>query len=142
MSTSDSQLMAIGTEWGSALTHDDIQTSDNARKRVKIVSLIVAVIALGLAQTSFESLVLFSINSFIGTSMLLPIIIAASVKPIIQRNILVFSSFISVCLFLLALFGAIPKLYFGIRLELLVYLVLIVLIIICKLPKIAKEKVG
>jgi len=140
MSTSDSQLMAVGTEWGSALIDQDIQASDNARTKVKAVSLIVAIIALLLAQTSFKSLVLFAINSFIGTSMLLPIVIAASVKSIIRRNILIYSSFISVCLFLFSLFGVIPNNYFDMRLELLVYFVLLLLIIACKGLRIPKEQ--
>ncbi len=124
MSTADSQLMAIGTEWGSAMTEQDIQKHPQAKILVKSIGAIVAVVALALAQTSFKSLVLFSINSFIGTSLLLPIVVA-SVLPKAdcnkQRWLLIGSSVFAVAVFFPVLFGMIPKMLFGLRIELYLY---------------------
>ncbi len=124
MSTADSQLMAIGTEWGSAVTEQDIQKHPKAKVLVKSIGAIVAVVALMLAQTSFKSLVLFSINSFIGTSLLLPIVVA-SVLPKTgcnkQRWLLIGSSVFAVAIFLPVLFGILPKMVFGLRIELYLY---------------------
>ncbi len=123
MSTADSQLMAIGTEWGSAVTEQDIQKHPQAKILVKSIGAIVAMVALGLAQTSFQSLVLFSINSFIGTSLLLPIVVASvlSKKLSAQRWLLIGSSVFAVAVFFPVLFGLIPKMVFGLRIELYLY---------------------
>ncbi len=122
MSTADSQLMAIGTEWSSSMTEKPIQDHRHARVWVKGMSVIVASISLILAQSSFQSLVLFAVNSFIGTSLLLPIIIATAVTKPTQRYALIAASVFSVFIFLLVLFAFVPKILFGLRIELLLYI--------------------
>ncbi len=119
MSTSDSQLMAIGTEWASFLSSSNLTNNKNAKLLVKFSALICAIIALVLAQSSFKSLILFSINSFIGTSFLAPIIYSFTCKE--KRNFLVFVSFFCIAIFIATLLNFLPKHIFEIRVELFLY---------------------
>ncbi|MCP5516379.1 MAG: hypothetical protein H7A45_03875 [Verrucomicrobiales bacterium] len=122
MSTSDSQLLAVGTEWGSSISRGSIERNPQARLLVKLTSIFVAIVALLLAQTSFESLILFSVNSFIGTSFLLPIVYSVTVRSKVARGWLVALSVSSIFIFLLALFRVTPSAFGGIRVELYLYL--------------------
>ena len=124
MSTVDSQLLSIGTEWRSATLKGDIQQSSTAKMGVKIAGIVVAGVALVLAQTSFESLILFAINSFIGTSLLLPMVVAATVQDSGKKTLLSLASLVSVVVFLLILFGVMPNMLAGVRVELILYAVL------------------
>lgn len=128
MSTADSQLLAIGTEWSSALVGKDIQHHPSARLLVKSIGVVVAVLALILAQSSFNSLVLFAVNSFIGTSLLLPIILASLLQSKLWRNILVLASMVAVAIFIPVMLGILPKTLAELRVELWLYLVLATLI--------------
>ncbi|MGY0398352.1 MAG: sodium:solute symporter family protein [Ostreibacterium sp.] len=130
MSTADSQLLAIGTEWGSAVTKGNIQDRQNARLLVKSIGVIVALISLILAQSSFKSLILFSINAFIGTSLLLPIIISAIIISSVYRQLLVSTSVISVIIFLLTILDILPRTYAGFRIELFLYVAIFLLILV------------
>lgn len=121
MSTADSQLLAVGTEWSSALIHDDIQQHPSARVLVKSIGVVVALLALALAQSSFQSLVLFSINSFIGTSLLLPVVLAAVIQSVVWRRVLVMSSVCAVAVFLPVMFGILPRTIVHLRVELWLY---------------------
>lgn len=121
MSTSDSILMAIGTEWGSFFSKSQIKENKNANIYVKSVALIVALISLALAQTSFKSLVLFSINSFIGTSFLVPILYSISLKSNFARRFLIFMSIFCIGIFTLKLLSFIPSVLFGFKIELFLY---------------------
>lgn len=125
MSTTDSQLMAIGTEWASLFSKSSILSNEKAKLDVKLVSIIVSLISLLLAQTSFKSLILFSINSFIGTSFLLPLIYSLQAKTKMLKISLIFVSVFSVLLFTAMLLGFIPKTFFGLRLELFLYMIIL-----------------
>lgn len=124
MSTSDSQLMAIGTEWGSSVSQGAIQDNPKARLMVKLGATLVALVALGLAQTSFQSLILFSINSFIGTSFLLPLIYTTALPRHQKgtRRFLVAVSCICVVMFFAVLAGLYPKHIDSLRTEVVLYL--------------------
>lgn len=124
MSTSDSQLMAIGTEWGSFFTKNKLEKNKNAKIYVKTAAFITAFFALILAQSSFKSLILFSIKSFIGTSMLLPIVYSLWIKSKKLKNVLISISIFNVTIFILILLDLIQKNIFGIKIELLLYLLM------------------
>ena len=128
MSTADSQLLAIGTEWGSAILSKDIQQHPSARILVKSIGVIVSLIALVLAQLSFKSLVLFAINSFIGTSLLLPIILASVISIPHWRQTLIISSVIAVIIFIPVMLGIFPKELLSLRIEIWLYAVLGIII--------------
>ncbi len=130
MSTADSQLMAIGTEWSSTLFKENIQTHKRAKLSVKVIAGAVAIVALILAQSSFKSLVLFAINSFIGTSLLLPIVLASTLQNKTYRQWLIYSSVGAVLIFLAVLLTIMPKMLFGLRMELILYAVLASVIVV------------
>ncbi len=121
MSTADSQLLAIGTEWSSTLINEDIQQHQTSRFLVKGICTSVALIALSLAQLSFKSLILFSINSFIGTSLLLPIILASIIHSLQWRRILIVTSVVNVGLFFSVILDFLPRMLMGLRVELWLY---------------------
>lgn len=122
MSTTDSQLLAIGTEWGSFISKGAIKQNQNAKIYVKLFAFLTALISLYLAQSPFKSLVLFAINSFLGTSFLLPIVFSLHIKKSLMRNLLFASSFICVGVFMMVLFGILQKYVFGLRVELILYI--------------------
>ncbi|MFB2589000.1 sodium:solute symporter [Acinetobacter sp. c1-l78] len=122
MSTVDSQLLAIGTEWRSAMLKEDIQDHPTSNIGVKIGGVFVAIVSLILAQTSFQSLILFAINSFVGTSLLLPIVIAASTVCQQRRLALASVSIFSVIVFLLKMFEVLPKNIAGLKIEIYLYI--------------------
>lgn len=124
MSTTDSQLMAIGTEWGSFFSKTSIKENQRAKLYVKLSAAMVALVSLILAQTSFKSLILFSINSFIGTSLLLPIIYSLTIKENLRKNTLLGISVFSVGVFIFSLVGIIPKMIFEMRVELYLYAIM------------------
>lgn len=124
MSTVDSQLLAIGTEWRSAMLKGDIQNETSAPLAVKIGGIFVALVALVLAQTSFSSLVLFAVSSFVGTSLLLPIVVAATVACPKKRLSLIIVSVVAVVVFIPKLFGLMPEQLGGIKLELYLYAII------------------
>ncbi len=133
MSTSDSQLMAIGTEWASLLSKDKLLGNKNAKLLVKLTALFCSIAALILAQSPFKSLILFSINSFIGTSFLLPIIY--SIKAPHAKNILALTSFICVSVFMTSLLGFVPKYVLHVRIELILYVLVGFSILLFAKPK-------
>lgn len=121
MSTSDSLLMAIGTEWGSFFSRYRIKDDKNAKIYVKISAFTIAFISLILAQGSFKSLVLFSINSFIGTSFLVPILYSISLKSNAKREFLIGVSVVCVSIFILKLLSFIPSSFLHTKIELFLY---------------------
>lgn len=121
MSTSDSLLMAIGTEWGSFFSKTRIKEDKKAKLYVKTSAFLVAFISLILAQSSFKSLVLFSINSFIGTSFLVPILYSISVNSKRKRNFLISVSMVCIFVFILKLFAFIPNSFLHVKIELFLY---------------------
>lgn len=128
MSTTDSQILAVGTEWVTAVRRDRIGTDWRSARLTKVVALGVMLVSLILAQSDFKSLVLFSINSFIGTSYLLPAIIGACRQSPARRGALYLTSFVCVLLFVGSLLGMVPTDLLGLRIELWLYLFSVIVI--------------
>lgn len=129
MSTISSQLLSIGTEWRSTVLKGDIQDYPSTKVAVSIVGATVAVLALLLAQTSFKSLILFAVNSFIGTSLLLPIVVAATFGCHQRRQLVSAVSAISVLIYLPVLLQLVPNSIAGLRVELYLYAINIALLL-------------
>lgn len=119
MSTADSQVLAIGTEWATAIGNGPAFERKSMIPMTKLVAALVLTIALVFAQSDFKSLVLFSVNSFIGTSLLLPLIIGGCSGK--HGRPLVWVSVALLAAFLLALIGVIPNKLLGFRLELMLF---------------------
>lgn len=120
MSTIDSQLLAIGTEWSAAMHEGRVP-----RATIKVFGAVFAVFVVVLAQTSFQSIVLFSVNSFIGTSLLFPLILSAAYKGKAAR-MMTGVSFGAVLIFGLKVLGVVPPQLVGLRTELWIYIFLVV----------------
>ncbi len=133
MSTISSQLLSIGTEWRSVMLKGDIQDYPSTKVLVSLVGAGVAFFALLLAQTSFKSLILFAINSFIGTSLLLPVVVASTLGDTTKRQILCVVSLIATLIYLPVLLEFLPKMLGGLRVELYLYAVCIALMLWAKL---------
>lgn len=121
MSTADSQILAVGTEWATALGQGPIAERKYANLTTKMVAATLAIAALVLAQSDIRSLVLFSINSFIGTSLLLPLIVGACSRSRPTALPLMFVSVLALVVFVLSLAGVIPPRIANLRIELGLY---------------------
>lgn len=133
MSTISSQLLSIGTEWRSTMLKGDIQDYPSTKVSVSLVGAGVALFALGLAQTSFQSLILFAINSFIGTSLLLPVVVATTLGDKAKRQILCVVSLISTLIYVPMLLEFLPKNIGGLKVELYLYAINIALMLWAKM---------
>lgn len=133
MSTISSQLLSIGTEWRSTMLKGDIQDYPSTKVSVSLVGAGMAMFALGLAQTSFQSLILFAINSFIGTSLLLPVVVATTLQDATKRQLLCAVSLLSTLIYLPVMLGFLPNRLAGVQVELYLYAVNIGLMVWAKL---------
>lgn len=114
MSTADSQILALGTEFEGAFRKPAPRTLAST----KIVVIVFAVMATGLALLSNDELVMLARVSFAGTAMIAPMVLAAVLRrpglgveiPVLSLGALV--------VFLLASLGVMPSSFMGMRAEL------------------------
>ena len=126
MSTADSQIFALGTEYGS------LHRGENTKSYTKLISFLFALSALALSILSTSELVLLARVTFAGTALLAPMIllpIAISAK-VQAGNSTPLNSFlptltaISLVVFLLSLLGVLSPNVAGLRLDLLLLIML------------------
>lgn len=121
ISTSDSQIFALGGEIRSLLKGDDRQMMLISR----ICIAIFALTALVFAILSSDQLVLLARTSFAGTSIMAPMIFVAIFASNANRiKWLPIATFLALLLFIFSQLGWIPGQLLGIRLDLLLLLVL------------------
>ena len=126
MSTSDSQIFALGTELRSLLTGNERTIMIYTRLAI----ICFAIVALTFAILSTNELVLLARVSFAGTSLIGPLILAAVLaRGPLGREIIVITA-CALALFLLSLMGVIPEKIVSIRLELLLLLSLVMFVTI------------
>ncbi len=115
LSTTDSQIFALGTELRSLLSGSDKQVM----RYTKLSILVFALVALVFSVLATDQLVLLARVSFAGTSMLAPMILAGVLahKPL-GREIIVATA-LAIFTFLLSLLGVIPNVVGPVRLDLL-----------------------
>ena len=120
ISTSDSQIFALGSELMSLMKGDE--------KRVTLITKIAivffALMALGLSLVSSDELVLLARTSFAGTALLAPMILLGLFTNIKKTMVLPILTAISVVIFLLSSFNVIGATLSGFRVDLLLMLVL------------------
>ena len=120
LSTSDSQIFALGSELRSLLKGDEQAVLIKAR----ISMVLFGIAALILSIITGDDLVLIARVSFAGTSLMAPMVFSAILfknKPGVDISI---ATFIGLLLFIGSLFGLVPKMIFGIRLDMLLLLLL------------------
>ncbi len=117
ISTSDSQLFALGGELRSILKGDsDKQLVSYARVGI----LFFAVLSLILAIMSTDELVLLARTSFAGTSLLAPLIFTGVFyeKAPLLKQVLPIATVAGLALFIASLIGWLPNQIIGIRMDL------------------------
>lgn len=129
ISTSDSQIFALGAEMRSILSGKD----EEMVKIARIAIMIFAVVALVFALLSSDELVALARTSFAGTSLLAPMIFVGIFhKKAASLKILPIATMIGILLFVASQFKlpGIPANLFGIRMDLFILLILSLLAII------------
>ncbi len=116
ISTSDSQLFALGGEIRSLLSGDDKKMLGYAR----IAILFFAIITLAFALMSSDELVLLTRMSFAGTALMAPMIFTGIFY---DRSgflkIIPMATLIALLILVLSLFGIVPNIIAGIRMDLI-----------------------
>jgi len=116
ISTSDSQLFALGGEIRSLLSGDDKKMLGYAR----IAILFFAVITLAFALMSSDELVLLTRMSFAGTALMAPMIFTGIFYDHSAKlKIIPLATLIGLLILLASLFGWVPNVIFGIRMDLI-----------------------
>ncbi len=118
ISTSDSQIFAMGSELRSLLRGDEKKTF----KQTKIGMVLFAFFALLFSLISSDQLVLLARVSFAGTAMLAPMILIAVFAPAKAHKSILWLSMIAVVLFILYLIGLIPNILFGVQMDLFLFI--------------------
>ncbi len=120
LSTSDSQIFALGSELRSLLRGDE----QTVLFKTRVSMVLFGIAALVLSIISSDELVLIARVSFAGTSLMAPMVFSAVLyknKPGVDISI---ATFVGLLLFIASLFGIIPNMVFSLRLDMLLLLLL------------------
>lgn len=128
MSTADSQIFALSSEFGSA-----VPSGQKAKKSgvVKVVMLVFAAAALVLSLVSTNELVLLARVSFAGTSFLAPMILVAITGKARPGPVIPAVTLVAVVLFALSLFGMFPSSIGGFRTDLALLIATALAVALC-----------
>ncbi|MDW3646676.1 MAG: sodium:solute symporter family protein [Bacteroidia bacterium] len=127
ISTSDSQIFALGAEMRSILNGKD----EDMVKIARLSIMAFAIIALIFALLTSDELVALARTSFAGTSLLAPMIFAGIFhKKASSLKILPIITMIGILLFVASQFKIVPSNLLGIRMDLFILLILSVLTLI------------
>ncbi|MBT34478.1 MAG: sodium:solute symporter [Thalassobius sp.] len=118
ISTSDSQIFALGGELRSLLDGEDKQML----KITRIGIVFFALVALVFSLISSDQLVLLARTSFAGTALMAPMIFTGIFLTNHTGKVMPYATALSMFIFILSLLGVIPSFYFGIRLDLLLFI--------------------
>ena len=117
ISTSDSQIFALGTELRSLLTMDDRK----ALSVTRVFILVFAVLALIFSILSSEHLVLLARTSFAGTAMLGPLILMGILSKKKPGLLIPICTVLAILVFVLSSAGFIPGNFGSIEIEMLLF---------------------
>ena len=117
ISTSDSQIFALGTELRSLLTIDD----KKALAITRVFILVFGVIALIFSILSSEHLVLLARTSFAGTAMLGPLILVGVLSNKSPGLLIPVCTLIALLVFVLSSAGIIPGRFGPVEIEMLLF---------------------
>ena len=117
ISTSDSQIFALGTELRSLLTTDD-------KKALSITRVFIVIFggaALVFSIISIEHLVTLALTSFSGTALLAPLILVGLLSKKRPGLLIPISTIIALVIFLLSLAEVIPGVYGNIDIRMFLF---------------------
>jgi SSS family solute:Na+ symporter len=121
LSTTNAQIFALGNELRSLLPGDE----KIVMRKTKISLFVFACLVMVFASVMGDELALLARVSFTGTSMMAPIVLAAIIKKNKPGKEIILISVIALLLFLGSLAGFIPSMFSGFRIELLLYVCLV-----------------
>jgi SSS family solute:Na+ symporter len=117
ISTSDSQIFALGSELRSLLHLDD----KKAVSITRLFILIFGLLALIFSIVSTEHLVLLARTSFTGTAMMAPMILVGILSSKKLSNLMPLVTFLALSLFILAKLGILPSKVWFLQMELVLF---------------------
>lgn len=120
LSTSDSQIFALGTELRSLLTGDEGQILNITRLAIAFFALATLVFSI----ISSDQLVLLTRVSFAGTAMMGPMVLAAVLSKKVPHKAIIGLTSVGLVIFLASVLGLIPGMIAGIRMDLLLLIVM------------------
>jgi solute:Na+ symporter, SSS family len=123
ISTSDSQIFALGSELRSILKGDEV----TVLKKTKAGMFLFAIFAFVFSLVSSDELVMLARVSFAGTAMISPVIIMAVFFRKKATRIILWTSAVAVTILILSMIGWVPSVIFGIQTDLLLYIILFII---------------
>ncbi len=129
LSTTNAQIFALGSELRGLLRGNE----NSIMTKTKIGIFVFSVIAFFFSIIVIDQLVLLARVSFAGTGIMGPMIILGILSNRKVSPAIIYLSFVGLVIFLLSLADIIPDMYFGIRLDLLLFIVLGVIAVISHL---------
>ena len=112
MSTADSQLFALGTEYNAGL-----KVVSNSKFKIKLILLFFTLASMVLANMASDELVLLARVSFSGTALLAPMIIVGLFFNRKTSVIVVPATIFSIVVYCVSLLGFLPGLILGWRID-------------------------
>lgn len=120
LSTTNAQIFALGSEFRGLLKGDEKRVMRITKIGIFVFSLIVLVFSL----LVIDQIVLLARVSFAGTAMMAPMILLGILSRKKVSWVIIPVSFIALIVFLLSLAKVIPSEYFGLRLDLILFMML------------------
>ena len=116
MSTIDSQIFAIGSEW------QVLMGKRMSGLAAGLLTAAIGMLAAVLARRPLDSIVLFSTSSFIGTSLLFPLVLTTLIGTRKEMLTAAGISALATGAYAATLIGVIPARFYGIRLEVILWI--------------------
>ncbi|WP_114752573.1 sodium:solute symporter family protein [Pleomorphovibrio marinus] len=129
LSTTNAQIFALGSELRGLLKGNE----NSIMTKTKIGIFVFSVIAFFFSIIVIDQLVLLARVSFAGTGIMGPMILLGILSNRKVSSAIIYLSFAGLIIFLLSLGGFVPDMYFGIRLDLLLFITLGVIAVISHL---------
>jgi SSS family solute:Na+ symporter len=120
LSTTNAQIFALGSELRGLLRGNE----NSIMRNTKIGIFVFSIIAFFFSIIVFDQLVLLARVSFAGTGIMGPMIILGILSDRKVSPAIIYLSLVGLIVFLSSLAGFIPDMYFGLRLDLLLFIIL------------------
>ncbi|MEO9893209.1 sodium:solute symporter family protein [Aurantibacter sp.] len=126
ISTSDSQIFALGSELRSLLSIDD----KKAVSLTRLFIFIFGILALIFSIVSTEHLVLLARTSFTGTAMMAPMILVGILSAKKLSKLMPIATLIALLVFILAKLGVLPVKIGALQIELVLFIFLAIAVVV------------
>ncbi|MDE0520100.1 MAG: hypothetical protein OXH71_05340, partial [Candidatus Dadabacteria bacterium] len=120
MSTSDSQFFALGSEINNALGRFSRKLKVSPVVFVKLVILVFCIASFIVAMKSSQGIISLAVSGFMGTALMAPMVLTAILcKGRTFNSVIPVVTVVSLIVFLMSLFGLVPKMMMGLRIDLI-----------------------